>query len=338
MTPAARYTALNEQVLRQRDGQPLHIHIDGHEQLQTDHADLMLESATTSFQIHMQVPASRSVDYFNAAILVSGPMVAVGANSPYLFGKDLWAETRIPLFEQAVETGGIGAAAHGPQRRVSFGSGYARESLAECFRENLEHFPVLLPMVHNDEAVGDLAHLQLHNGTIWRWNRPLVGIGADGERHLRIEHRVAPGGPTVTDAIANASLFFGLAHYYAHETNWPPGQLLAFPQARDNFYGCARRGLDARVTWSDGRNHDVAELLRDHLLPGARLGLRDLGVDHAEVDHYLGIIGERLRTGQNGAAWQRAWVERHGRDMRALTAAYAERQATGAPVHTWTLD
>ncbi len=155
---------------------------------------------------------------------------------------------------------------------------------------------------------------------------------------MRIEHRVVPGGPTVTDAIANAGLFFGLTHYYANGDDGPPSQLLGFPQARDNFYLCARRGLEAHVTWSDGRNYDIAQLLQQHLLPGARLGLRDLGLDRAEVDHYLGIIGERLRSGQNGAAWQRAWVARHGRDMRALTAAYAERQATGAPVHTWSLD
>ncbi len=337
MTPSARYAALNEQVLRQRDGQPLHIHIEGAEQLRTDHDDLMLESATTSFQIHMQVPASRAADYFNAAILVSGPMVAAAANSPYLFGHDLWAETRVPLFEQAVEVGGVGAAAHGPQRRVGFGTGYARDSVAECFRENLEHFPVLLPVVCDDAESGALAHLQLHNGTIWRWNRPLIGVDANGERHVRIEHRVIPGGPTVTDSIANAALFYGLVQYYAHDANWPPSQLLSFPHARDNFYACARRGLDARVAWSDGATHDVTQLLEEHLLPGARLGLRDLGLDPAEIEHYLAIVGARIHGRQNGADWQRAWVAEHGRDMRALTAAYAERQASGRPVHEWPL-
>ncbi len=337
MTPAARYAALNDQVLRQREGRPLHIHIEGSEQLRTDHDDLMLESATTSFQIHMQVPASRAADYYNAAILLSGPMVAATANSPYLFGHDLWSETRVPLFEQAVETGGVGAAAHGPPRRVSFGSGYVRESLGECFRENLEHFPVLLPVVQNEGSSGGLAHLQLHNGTIWRWNRPLIGLDTEGQLHVRIEHRVVPGGPSATDAIANAALFFGLAHYYASDANWPPSQLVSFPQARDNFYGCARRGLAARVTWSDGAVHDVAQLLAEHLLPGARLGLRELGLDRAEIDHYLAIIGERVRSGQNGASWQRAWVARHGRDLPALTAAYGERQASGLPVHRWSL-
>jgi len=337
MTPIARFAALNEQILRQRAGRALRIDLCGRERLQTDHPDLMLESAATSFQVHMQVPASRSADYYNASLLVSGPMVAATANSPYLFGRDLWDETRIPLFEQAVESGGLGGAAQGPPRRVGFGSGYARESLMECFRENLEHFPVLLPMLFEEGEDGPLAHLQLHNGTIWRWNRPLVGFSQDGEPHVRIEHRVVPGGPSTIDAIANAALYFGLAHYYAGQPGGyrSPGRLLAFPQARDNFYACARYGLSARVTWTDGDTHPVAALIREDLLPCARLGLRDLGLDRADVDRYLGIIEDRVRSGRNGAGWQRAWVERHGRDMRSLTAAYAELQAAGAPVHEW---
>jgi gamma-glutamyl:cysteine ligase YbdK (ATP-grasp superfamily) len=335
MTPIARFAALNEQVLRQRGGRALRIDIAGRERLFTEHPDVMLESAATSFQVHMQVPASRAADYYNAAVLVSAPLVAAAANSPYLFGKDLWDETRIPLFEQAVESGGLGGAAHGPPRRVGFGTGYARESLAEVFRENRDHFPVLLPMRFEDADPAQLAHLQLQNGTIWRWNRPLVGVDADGRPHVRIEHRVIPGGPSAIDEIANAALFFGLAHYYASQEGRTPGRILAFPTARDNFYACARRGLSARVTWTDGAAHPVSELLRRHLLPCARLGLRDLGLETGDVDRYLGIIDDRVRTGRSGAAWQRAWVARHGRDMQALTAAYAEQQAGGAPVHEW---
>lgn len=338
MTPIARFAALNDQILRQRGGRALHIDIRGRERLVTEHPDLMLESAATSFQIHMQVPASRSADYYNASLLVSAPMVAASANSPYLFGHDLWDETRIPLFEQAVETGGLGGAAQGPPRRVGFGTGYARESVAECLRENLEHFPVLLPMLFDDDA-GPMAHLQLQNGTIWRWNRPLVGVEPGATPHVRIEHRVVPGGPSAVDAIANAAFYFGLAHYYAGHSERPraPGRILSFPQARDNFYACARHGLAARVRWSDGDTHPVSRLIADHLLPCARLGLRDLGLERGDIDRYLGIIEDRVATGQNGAAWQRAWVERHGRDMAGLTAAYAERQAEGAPVHEWSV-
>ncbi len=336
MTPSARYAALNDQVLRQREDRPLRIDICGRERLRTDHPDVMLESAATSFQIHMQVPASRAAHYYNAALLVSGPLVAASANSPYLFGRDLWDETRIPLFEQAVESGGVGGAAHGPPRRVGFGTGYARESLIEVFRENEAHFPVLLPMVM-DPADGPLAHLLLQNGTIWRWNRPLVGIDDDGNAHVRIEHRVVPGGPSAADAIANAALFYGLTRYYATLAGEPPERLLTFPVARDNFYGCARHGLGARVRWTDGEIHPVTRLTLRTLLPCARLGLTDLGLASDDIDRYLGIIEERVDSGRNGAGWQRAWVERHGRDMAAMTNAYAERQADGAPVHRWPL-
>lgn len=337
MTPIPRFAALNEQILRQRQGRALLIDICGRERLQVEHPDVMLESAATSFQIHMQVPASRAADYFNASLLVSGPMVAISANSPYLFGHDLWDETRIPLFEQAVEAGGFEGASHGPPRRVGFGTGFVRESLMECFRENLEHFPVILPMRFDGDDAPPLAHLQLHNGTLWRWNRPLVGVN-DGHAHVRIEHRVVPGGPSVPDEIANAALYFGLVHYYAGGHGLPPGQLLAFPRARDNFYACARNGLNARVTWTDDRAGPVAKLLQEHLIPSARVGLRELGLDHAEIDHYLDILVQRIASGHNGAGWQRAWVERHGRDMQALTGAYAERQARGGPVHTWRID
>ena len=336
MTPSPRYAALNDQVLRQREERPLRIDICGRERLRTDHPDVMLESAATSFQIHMQVPASRAADYYNAALLVSGPLVAASANSPYLFGRDLWDETRIPLFEQAVESGGVGGAAQGPSRRVGFGTGYVRESLIETFRENEQHFPVLLPIAM-EPADGPLAHLQLHNGTIWRWNRPLVGIDDAGNPHVRIEHRVVPGGPSATDAIANAALFYGLTRYFASDPDYRPAGLLSFPVARDNFYACARHGLGARVRWADDGIYPVARLILRTLLPCARFGLSDLGLAGEDIDRYLGIIEARVDSGRNGAGWQRAWVERHGRDMAALTNAYAERQAEGNPVHRWPL-
>ncbi|GAB6040444.1 glutamate--cysteine ligase [Endothiovibrio diazotrophicus] len=333
MSPLRRYRALNEQVFAQRRGRPLRLDIAGrHDHLATVHENVMLESATTSFQLHLQVPPAKAVRAYNAAILLSAPMVAVSANAPFLFGHELWEETRIPLFEQSVELGGFDDVARGPLRRVTFGSGYALESLAECFRENLEHYPLLLP-VALDEPAERLPHLRLHNGTIWRWNRPLVGFD-EGGPHLRIEHRVIPGGPSCMDEIANAALFFGLVAD-ALEAEVPPELKLPFPKARENFYSAARLGLDAHITWLEGQRVSVRGLLAKQLVPLARRGLDRLGLDEMDIDHYLGIIERRLESGQNGAAWQRAWVARHGPDMAALTAAYAERQASGAPVHLW---
>ncbi|MCO6413416.1 MAG: glutamate--cysteine ligase [Thiogranum sp.] len=333
MSQQKRYRALNEQVLRLREGKPLMLDIHGREHLNVVHADVMLESATTSLQLHLKVGCGQAVRYYNAAQIVSAPLVAACANSPYLFGKSLWDETRVPLFEQSVEVGGFAGASRGPVRRVSFGTGYAKESLFECFVENEAHFPVLLPMVF-DAPDAQLRHLRLHNGTIWRWNRPLIGFDDDGTPHLRIEHRVLPAGPTITDSIANAAFFYGLVHALASR-DASPEAVLPFATARDNFYAAARHGLDAQITWLDGRKLPVQGLLLDELIPLARYGLGLLDIDAAERDHYLDIIRQRVGNACTGAAWQRAYVVRHACDMAALTEAYYQRQESGVPVHDW---
>ncbi len=332
MSPLNRYRALNEQVFAQRQGRPVRVDIAGREHLVLEHRDVMLESATTSFQIHLQVPASLAARCYNAALVASAATVAGSANSPYLFGRDLWDETRIPLFEQSIEVGGYEGAAFGPLRRVSFGSGYVRGSLLELFRENLEHFPVLLPLVP-DEPPETLPHLRLHNGTIWRWNRPLVGFG-EGGAHLRIEHRVVPAGPTVADMVADAAFAIGLIVHLARRPR-PPEAELPFERARDNFYRAAREGLAAHVHWPGHRVARPLAALMPELLDAAGEALLALGLGVAEVERCIGIVRARAAGGQTGAAWQRAWTARHGRDMAGLLEAYLRRQAAGGPVHAW---
>jgi gamma-glutamyl:cysteine ligase YbdK (ATP-grasp superfamily) len=326
MSGMRRYQALNSQVFKLRHGRPLQLFIEGRETLRTTHHDVMLEAGATSLQIHLQVPASSAHRYLAAAQIISGPMVAAGANSPYLFGHDLWDETRIPLFEQAVEVG----APH--KRRVTFGNHYVRDSLLECFRENLEDYPILVPF-DRDEPPEQLSHLRFHNGTIWRWNRPLIGMENDTP-HVRIEHRVVAAGPSIGDCIANAALFYGLVLALTASTS--SEERLTFRNARDNFYACARYGLAAEVEWFDGMRWPVHELLLA-LLPQARRALLDIGLVETDVSNYLGIIEARVRCGRNGAAWQRAWVAKHGADMTKLTLAYLEQQDSGRPVHEWTL-
>ena len=333
MSCMQRYRALNREVLLRRKGKPLVLDINGIEHLRVTHHDVMLESAATSFQLHTQINLNQAARLYNASQILSAPMVALCANSPYLFGKDLWDETRIPLFEQAVATGGYDAAAFGPIRRVTFGSGYARESLLECFNENRDHYPVLLP-VNLDNNCATLPHLRLHNGTIWRWNRPLIGFDEAGNIHLRIEHRVIPSGPSTLDAVANAAFYYGAA---IAMVNLPtaPELLLQFDRARDNFYRAAQLGLRAQLHWLDDKTHPVMELLLNVLLPMAQEGLELLGVAASDSKEYLEVIRQRLETGTNGAVWQRAFVAKHGRDMQALTAAYFEHQHSGLPVHEW---
>ncbi|MBM3357194.1 MAG: glutamate--cysteine ligase [Betaproteobacteria bacterium] len=331
MSPRNRFFALNQQVLKQRHGEPLHIHIEGHERLELDHRDVMLEAATTSFQLHLQVPADRVPRYYNASVIAAAPLVAASANSPFLFGRALWEKTRIPLFEQAIEIGGYGGLEGSEVRRVTLGTGYLKDSAFEPFVENLNTYPVLLP-TQLEEPARHYPHLRLHNGTIWRWVRPLVGFGEDGTRHIRIEQRVIPSGPTLVDQMANAALYYGLARHLA-DLPQAPERALPFKQARENFYAAATHGLEAELVWLDGHRIPATTLLLEELVPRAHEGLLRFGLERADAERYLGILAARVRTGQTGAAWQRAHAERHGRDFLKLTADYLHHQRRGEPVH-----
>jgi len=335
MSSLKRYQALNDQVLHARQDKPLQIDIQGQERLKTQHPDVMLESATTSFQTHLQVPLNQATRYYNASIIASAPLIAACANSPYLFGKNLWHETRIPLFEQAINVGGFAGVAHGPLHRVGFGSGFAYHSLMECFNENQQHFPVLLPLNLKDDPQ-PLPHLRLHNGTLWRWNRPLLGFDEQGVPHLRIEQRILPSGPTLSDNMANAAFYYGLTHYLSQQQELPESQL-EFAQCRDNFYRAARRGLQTQVVWLDHQHHNLRRLILDELIHLARQGLFDLNIHQRDIDHYLGIIEARVENQQTGAVWQQNYVKRHGRDMQRLTYACLARQNQAKPVHLWSI-
>ncbi len=331
MTPRNRYRILNAQLGALRGHQPLRLDIQGRDRLVLTREDVMAESATTSFQIHLRVSPPEAARVYNLSKLLSAPLVAVGANSPYLFGRDLWRETRIPLFEQTCAMGESGL-----RERVSFGLGYVQASILECFAANLAAYPVILPELH-DEPPERLAHLRLHNGTIWRWNRPLIGFDPDGSPHLRIEQRVVPAGPTVPDLIATAALYFGAIQDLLGEAD-PSGALIPFPVAQSNFYAAARLGLEAELHWLDGRRATARTILTRDLLPRARRGLRDLGIDDDEIEAWIGIIAARLRAGRTGADWQRAWVERHpDQDMAGLLHAYLDQQQSGRPLHEWPL-
>jgi len=335
MSPLNRYRALNEQILRER-GKPLHLTITGHTPLHFEHPNVMLESAATSLQIHLQVPARTAHYYYNAALLVSAPLVAVSANSPFLFEHALWEETRIPLFEQAVEVGGYQGAVAGPLRRVSFGTGYCRHSLLECFEENLAHFPVLLPICAN-QPPECFSHLRLHNGVIWRWNRPLVGLDSAMRPHFRIEHRTLAAPPSIADAVANLAFYLGLVQQL--QDQWQnDGELLPFAVAKDNFYQAARHGIDGPIHWLRDSKPRLSKLILDELLSRATVGLAQLGIPRAVRDTHLAVIRERVRRRQTGSHWQRAFIARHGADFRALTEAYHAQQLSQQPVHQWSLN
>jgi len=329
MSAMKRYKALNEIILAARQHQPLSLDIQGGDSLQLTQDSVMMEAATTSFQIHLQTPWRLAHHYYNASIIASAPLMALAANSPYLFGKQLWQETRIPLFEQSVDTGS-------GFKRVSFGTGYAQDSIAECFTENVLDFPVLLPMLFEDEP-DRFSHLRLHNGVIWRWNRPLVGFDPDGTPHVRIEHRILPAGPSMTDMIANAAFFYGLTQSLCRELAENSEQIMPFEQARDNFYQAAREGFQAEIIWS-GQRHagvELQKLIIDKLIPRAKKGLQSLNINTSSIDYYLDIIAGRTATGQTGAIWQIEHVKKTRGDMQALLRDYLSHQHQNIPVHSW---
>ena len=342
MSDRARYRALNQRLIQQRSDRQIHIKIAALEPpascFSFDSPNIMIEAAATSFQIHLQVPPAAALRYFNAATILSAPMVAISANSPYLFGRDLWCETRIPLFEQIMTINNpvqpiADVSGDQPNSRVSLGQGYLKQSMMECFVENLTDFCILLPEALALEP-DRFNHLRLHNGTIWRWNRPLIGFNSDGLPHLRIEHRVVSAPTSVIDAVATSAFFFGAVHTLATQAI-PPETQLSFAQARTNFYSASQQGLDARMTWLDGSTSSIQELSLQELLPMARRGLAQLQLDPTDVDRYLGIIQERLQSGQTGAVWQRQFVRQRSTDMRSLVSEYLDNQYSGLPVHQW---
>ena len=331
MSSMNRYRALNEQILMTR-GRPVTLDISGEEPLKLTHNDVMLESATTSMQLHTQVPLNRAHHYYNASIMASAAVVAVSTNSPFLFEHALWQETRIPLFEQAIEVGGFAGAAHGPIKRVGFGSDYAHHSIFECFDENLAHYPVLLP-VQLGEASDELAHLRLHNGTIWRWNRPLVGF-SDGKPHIRIEHRTPAAGPTVTDMLATAAFYYGLSHALCEHLILGENRL-PFSDARDNFYKAARYGLNAHIVDFSGQHQRLQHFILHDCLPLALQGLKSLSINSSDAEFYLSIIQERVERQQTGSDWQRQFIGKYGRDFQQLSRRYLELQQQGKVVSQW---
>jgi hypothetical protein len=332
VSPLNRYYALNDQVMRSRGGEPVRLDIKGRDHLQLEHGDVMLEAGATSFQLHLQMPFAQSVRFYNAAQWLAAPMVAVAANSPYLFGHDLWAETRIPLFEQSVDS----LASASDSARVTFGHGWLQASPFEIFHDNLTRFAPLLPLPCSPDPAC-FSHVRLHNGTVWRWNRLLLGENTDGTPHVRLEHRVMPAGPTFIDMMANAALFYGAAYALAHLEK-PVEQRLDFSVVRDDFYRAAQEGLAVHLHALDGTVKSLQTLVLEELLPLAASGLQAQGVDVTDSERLLGIIRRRVECGQNGAVWQRRYIARNPGDFIGLTARYLEHQRQGSPVHEWGLD
>ncbi|GAA0497804.1 glutamate-cysteine ligase family protein [Streptomyces olivaceiscleroticus] len=355
LSEADRYTLLNDE-MRAARGEDFEIDIEGVERLTATSPSIAPEAACTSVQLHLQVTPGRFAAVWNAAQALTAVQIAIGANSPFLFGRELWRESRPPVFEQSTDTRPPELQAQGVRPRTWFGERWI-ESAHDLFEENVRYFPPLLPMCGDEDplavlekgGVPELSELVLHNGTVYRWNRPVYAV-TEGVPHLRVENRVLPAGPTVTDVIANAAFYYGLVRALADDPR-PVWTRLPFAAAAENFETACRYGIDAALQWPrPGRSGGLAQipaarLVLQELLPMAAAGLDGWGVAPADRDHYLGVIEARCRRRTNGASWQAAAYHRalqSGLDrqeaLAAMTRRYSELMEEGRPVHEWELE
>jgi gamma-glutamyl:cysteine ligase YbdK (ATP-grasp superfamily) len=347
LSASPRYALLNEQIFAAR-GEDLHISITGAERLTTFADTIAPEAACTSVQLHQQVEPEAFATLWNAAQAIAGVQLAIGANSPFFFGRELWRETRIALFKQATDTRPEELKTQGVRPRVWFGERWIT-SIFDLFEENVRYFPALLPVCEDEDPVlvlerGDvprLPELRLHNGTVYRWNRPVYDV-VRGRPHLRVENRVLPAGPTVIDTLANAAFYYGLVRMLVDEEQ-PIWTRMSFSAAEENFHAGARDGIEARVYWPGVGEVHAAELVLRRLLPLAHQGLDRWGVDPADRDRLLGIVERRCLSQRNGATWQAETFHRlfddQGRDradaLREMTLRYRDHMHSNEPVDSW---
>ena len=326
MTELHRYNQLNRQLLRMR-GRPIYLFLDGDERLEVEKQDVMLEALATSLQIHLQVPFDEIVPTYHAGLWSSMLILGATANSPLVLGKCCWQESRIGIFKQAVDTRNEQEIEDRIVPRVHLGKRYI-DSLLDLFEDNFYYSPILPEVL--DRPVEDLHHLALHNGTIWRWVRPIIARNKDGSYHLRLELRVVPSGPTLVDTLANIVFYVGLT-----EGLKSLGDALTrvpYETLEADFYRAAREGLGASVHWPDGQSSSLRQILLDQAIPLARENLKQVGIQ--DTDRWLDIIEARVKQEATGAHWIASHWKRFG-DGAKLVREYIEQAQTNQPVHRW---
>lgn len=348
LTPGPRYAQLNR-ILTALHGEERSVHIKGLDEISLHLQDTFVEFCNTSFQVHLQVPIEEFTNAYNWAQAISAPILAMSVNSPILLGHRLWHETRLALFQHAVDERSHIHLERNRPARVTFGRDWVRDSILDVFHEDVARFRIILTRdveenslrTFREGGIPKLNAWRMHNGTVWRWNRACYGV-MNGLPSLRIEARYLPAGPTVLDEIANSAVFLGsmaaLPGEYGDVT-----RLMSFDDAKTNFFSAARYGLRSQLTWIDGRTYGAAELMLEHLLPLARTGLRSAGIDDQDIERYLGTAEERVRRAMTGASWM---LESYSKmdpaakknvRMRTLVAAMVANQNRGIPLHDWPL-
>lgn len=348
LTDIPRYHALCEAIDNLR-GKEYELRIQGMDELLMKFDTPILEGCNTGFQVHLQIKPSEFVQKYNAAMAISAPVLATAVNSPVFLGKRLWAETRIAVFHQSVDTRGVGDHLRDSSPRVTFGNAWLKNSILEIYKEDISRYRVLLSSDAEEDVEAmmkkgippELNALKVHNGTVYRWNRACYGVGG-GKPHLRIENRVLPSGPTVLDEMANTAFWLGLLNGFEDE-HPDISQELDFDDARLNFFAASKMGLDTNFEWTKGRKVSAKDLITSELLPLAKHGLEKANINSSDIDTYLSVIQDRVATMKTGAYWlvkSYGNIIKEGNREQALTtvtASMLKNQKKGEPVHRWAL-
>ncbi len=347
LTPLQRYRALCKAINKLRGGD-FDLRIQGMDELLMKFDSPLLEACNTGFQVHLQVTPEEFVRKYNIAQAITAPVLAAAVGSPIFFGKRLWSETRIALFQQSVDTRTVGDHLRESSPRVTFGNEWVNESILEIFQEDTARYRVMLSseVTEDVEKLMDegippsLNALQVHNGTVYRWNRPCYGV-SNGMAHLRIENRVFPSGPTVIDEMANSAFWLGLLNKM-EDYHEDIREVMDFDDARMNFMAASKMGLDTKFRWINDRRINAVDLITEELLPIAREGLEKANIRKGDIDSYLEIIEERVTSGQTGANWiinnySSLMKENSSKEqtLAAITTAMIKNQKKGEPVHKW---
>jgi CBS domain-containing protein len=348
MVPTPRYYALND-AIRALRGDEFEFTINGIDQLAVKHDNVMLEACNTSFQVHFQVSPENFAKNYNIAQVVTAPLLAAAVNSPILLGKRLWHETRIAVFEYSIDTRSKIQQERGLKPRVHFGDRWLEESVTEIFKEDIARFRIVLTTETEEDPIGmieqgimpSLNALRLHNGTVYRWNRPCYGVH-NNVPHLRIENRVIPAGPTVLDEVANAAFFYGMMAGMTEQVK-DIREYLPFADVKANFLAAARDGIRAQMNWFNDTHLPAKQLVLEQLLPLAREGLQEAGIDQDDIDKYLGVVRDRVSMRRTGARWALESLEAMqdsgtmDQRLRCIVSSLVDQQSTGKPISQWEL-
>ncbi|MEE9373933.1 MAG: CBS domain-containing protein [Saprospiraceae bacterium] len=352
ISPYERYHMLMKSLTEERKGVDFELRMSGIDELLVSHDSALLEACNTSFQVHLQVMPDDFRRYYNNSLALTAPVIALSSNSPLVFGKRLWHESRIALFQQAIDT--RLSAHHMRERspRVILGTDFLHGSIVDIYKEDLSRFKVLFYDAPAENALEVLAQngipklkaLAFHNSTVYRWNRACFGISDTGKPHMRIENRVIPSGPSVVDEIANAAFWIGCMEGFALQVD-DVREKMSFEDVRDNFSKSARMGIDSKFTWFKDKKITAKDLILKELIPMAREGLKNNNVATADIDKYMGIIEERTTAHMTGARWMlrgytNLLTKTSSRDeaLSVLTSSILKNQEiSNNPVHKWNM-